>query len=109
MSARHRIRSAAWLLLLALGACAPKPWLKEGASDENLQQDLKACEAEAYKEVQKRYAAVTNVPPAVAAPSIERRLNMYGSGPFADQYGTQLQAEEALTAECMQKKGYRQK
>ena len=94
---------------LALAACAEKPWSKDGASAEDLENDRRACEREAYQEVQKRYAAVTTVPPAVASDSTARRLNVYGSGPFADQFGTQLQAEGRLVAECMQAKGYQRK
>lgn len=97
------------IALVALAACAPKPWSKEGASAEKLQEDLRACELEAYKEVQKRYASLPHVGPALATDSTARRLNAYPSGPFTDQFGTQMQDENRLTGECMRAKGYQQK
>ena len=94
---------------LLLAACAPKPWLKEGASGERIQEDLRACQAQAYAEVQKRYASLPHVGPALTTDSTARRLNAYPSGPFTDQFGTQLQDENRLTADCMREKGYQQK
>jgi len=99
--------AAAAVLLIA--ACAPKPWIKEGVVPDRIQEDLRACEAQAYAEVQKRYAALPRVGPALTTDSTARRLNAYPSGPFADVYGTQLQDEDRLTAECMREKGYQQK
>jgi len=94
---------------LLLAACAPKPWIKEGATAERTQEELRACQAEAYAEVQKRYASLPHVGPALITDSTARRLNAYPSGPFTDVYGTQLQDENRLAAECMREKGYQQK
>ena len=94
---------------LLLAACATKPWTKDGATAERVQEDLRACEAQAYAEVQKRYSALPHVGPALITDSTARRLNAYPSGPFVDQFGTQLQDENRLTAECMREKGYQQK
>jgi hypothetical protein len=91
---------------LALAACAQQPWSKQGASDEQVATDQRACEDQAYREVQKRYASLPTVGPALMSDSTARRFNVYPSGPFADVYGTQLQEEGRLTSECMQEKGY---
>lgn len=96
-------------LALALAGCAPQPWSKESASTEQLQKDERACEDQAYREVTRRYSSLTTVPPAVSTDSQARRFGVYPSGPFADQFGTQLQDESRLTRECMQAKGYLQK
>ena len=90
-----------------LAACAaPAQWSKPQAGAEQRQSDTQACEEQAYREVMKRYSAVSTVPPAVAADSQARRFNVYPGGPFADQYGTQLQEESRLVAACMREKGY---
>jgi hypothetical protein len=95
--------------MLALAACAEQPWSKEDASAEQAQKDKHTCEEQAYREVQKRYASLPTVGPALISDSTSRRFNVYPSGPFADQFGTQLQEELRLTAECMRAKGYEQK
>ena len=92
--------------LLALAACAEQPWSREDASAEQLEKDKRACEDQAYREVQKRYASLPTMGPALMGDSTARRFNSYPSGPFADVYGTQLQEEGRLTSECMQEKGY---
>jgi hypothetical protein len=94
--------------VLALAACAEQPWSKDDASAEQVQKDKHACEEEAYREVQKRYASLPTVGPALISDSTARRLNVYPSGPFADQFGTQLQEELRLASECMRAKGYQQ-
>jgi hypothetical protein len=96
-------------LVAALAGCAPQPWSKESASAEQLQKDQRACEDQAYREVSRRYASLTTVAPAVSTDSQARRFGVYPSGPFADQFGTQLQDESRLTRDCMQAKGYLQK
>jgi|SoiMetStandDraft_5_1073268.scaffolds.fasta_scaffold1438721_1 hypothetical protein len=102
-----RLAVATTVLLVA--ACAPKPWVKEGATAERVQEELRACQAQAYAEVQKRYAALPHVGPALITDATSRRLNAYPSGAFTDVNGTQLQDENLLTAECMREKGYQQK
>ena len=92
--------------LLALAACAEQPWSRKGASAEQLEKDKLACEEQAYREVQKRYASLPTMGPALMGDSTARRFNSYPSGPFADVFGTQLQEEARLTGECMQEKGY---
>jgi len=92
--------------LLALAACAEQPWSREDASAEQLEKDKRACEDQAYREVQKRYASLPTMGPALMGDSTARRFNSYPSGPFADVYGTQLHEEGRLTSECMQEKGY---
>jgi len=101
-----RLAVATTVLLVA---CAPKPWVKEGATAERVQEELRACQAQAYAEVQKRYAALPHVGPALITDATSRRLNAYPSGAFTDVNGTQLQDENLLTAECMREKGYQQK
>ena len=94
--------------VLALVACAEQPWSKDDASAEQMQKDKVACEEQAYREVQKRYASLPTMGPALMSDSTARRLNSYPSGPFADVYGTQLQEESRLTRACMREKGYAQ-
>jgi hypothetical protein len=103
------VKRVAVVTALLVAACAPKPWIKEGATAERVQEELRACEAQAYAEVQKRYAALPHVGPALITDSTARRLNAYPSGSFTDVYGTQLQDENRLTGECMREKGYQQK
>lgn len=93
---------------LALAACAEQPWSKQDASAEQMQKDKRACEQQAYLEVQKRYASLPTMGPALMSDSTARRLNVYPSGPFADVFGTQLQEEARLTSACMREKGYAQ-
>ena len=95
--------------LLALAACAEQPWSRKDASAEQLEKDKLACEEQAYREVQKRYASLPTMGPALMGDSTARRFNSYPSGPFADVFGTQLQEEARLTGECMQEKGYTRK
>jgi hypothetical protein len=92
--------------VLALAACAEQRWSREDVTAEQLQKDKGECEAQAYREVQKRYASLPTMGPALMSDSTARRFNVYPSGPFADVYGTQLQEEGRLTSECMQDKGY---
>ena len=92
--------------LLALAACAEQPWSRKDASAEQLEKDKLACQEQAYREVQKRYASLPTMGPALMGDSTARRFNSYPSGPFADVFGTQLQEEARLTGECMQEKGY---
>lgn len=96
--------------LLALAACAPKPWTKEGATVEQLRSDQRACEFDAYREVQQRQSrsASTMGPAVVGGPTgtQSRRFNTTPQGPFADQRGTQLSEEDRLVAECMRGRGY---
>lgn len=94
--------------VLALAACAQQPWSKEGTSAEQLQKDQRACEDQAYREVMKRQFALSPVAPALIDDSQGRRFNVYPRGPFADQFGTQLQEESRLTSSCMREKGYTQ-
>src|ERR1041385_4745771 len=104
------VKRFALCALLALPACAPRPWTKEGASAEQLQTDQRACEFDAYKEVQQRQSrsASTMGPAVVGGPTgtQSRRFNTTPQGPFADQRGTQLSDEDRLVAECMRAKGY---
>ena len=104
------VKRLALSAVLALAACAPKPWTKEGASAEQLRTDQRACELDAYKEVQQRQSrsASTMGPAVVGGPAgtQSRRFNTTPQGPFADQRGTQLSEEERLIAECMRAKGY---
>ena len=97
-------------MLLALGACAPKPWTKAGASAEERQSDQRACELAAYQEVQRRQSksASTMGPAVVGGPTgtQSRRFNTTPQGPFSDQQGTQLSQEDRLVAECMRARGY---
>jgi len=95
-------------MVLALAACAEQPWSREDASAEQLEKDKRACEEQAYLEVQKRYASLPAMGPALMSDSTARRLNVYPSGPFADVFGTQLQEEARLTSACMREKGYAQ-
>jgi len=95
--------------LLLLAACAEKPWLREGATAEQRLADQRACEDQAYQAVSRRMVARSSVSPAQADDSQGRRFNVYPRGPFADQFGTQLQEEARLTSACMRAKGYEQK
>jgi len=95
--------------MLALAACAEQPWSRQDSTTEQLQKDKGECEAQAYREVQKRYASLPTMGPALMSDSTARRFSIYPSGPFADVYGTQLQEESRLTGACMREKGYQQK
>jgi hypothetical protein len=104
---------AKWLpvAVLAMAACStPGRWSKPDTSAEQLAADKRGCEAEAYREVQKRQSRSTSTmgPAVVGGPSGSqaRRFNTTPQGPFADQRGTQLSEEEHLVDECMRGKGY---
>ena len=100
-------KSAAILgVLFLFCVSAHAEWVKEGATAEQSLKDKSECEAEAYREVQKRYASLPTMGPALMGDSTARRFNVYPSGPFADVYGTQLQEEDRLVNGCMQEKGY---
>ena len=103
-------RRLSFAALIALAACAEKPWSKEDATAEQLQADQRACELAATMEVQKRQSkSASTMGPALMSDSTARRFNTYPSGPFADVFGTQLQEESRLTSECMRAKGYERK
>lgn len=96
-------------LALLLAACAGKPWLRDGATPEQRLADQRACEDAAYQQVTRRMMALSSVSPAQMEDSLSRRFNVYPRGPFADQFGTQLQEEARLTSDCMRAKGYERK
>ena len=96
-------------LALLLAACADKPWVRDAATPEQRVADQRACEDEAYQKVSKRQMAMSSVSPAQMEDSLSRRFNVYPRGPFADQFGGQLQEEARLTSACMRAKGYEQK
>ena len=79
-------------------------WSKQEMSAEQLDQDQRACEELAYREVIKRYSAYQTVGPALVQGG--GRRNVYPAGPFADQFGNQLMEETRLTSACMREKGY---
>jgi len=90
-------------LALALGACTPMQWSKQELSAEQLEQDQRTCEEQAYREASSRYWGIG---PAVFQDSFGRRFNVYPAGPFADQFGNQLMEESRLASFCMRNKGY---
>ncbi len=102
----------ALLLTLFIAGCAPLQWVRPDTDARQLAADQRACEADAYREVQMRYARSAGVmgPAVVGGPtgSQARRFNTSPQGPFADQRGTQLFDETQLTNECMRSKGYKQ-
>lgn len=81
-------------------------WSKQDLSAEQLAQDQRACEEQAYREVSSRYWGYQPIGPAVFQDSLGRRFNVYPSGPFADQFGNQLMEESRLTSFCLRSKGY---
>jgi hypothetical protein len=81
-------------------------WSKQDSSTEQLAQDQRACEEQAYREASWRYSGYPSMGPAVFQDSLSRRFNIYPAGPFADQFGTQLMEELRLTSACMRNKGY---
>jgi len=93
-------------LAAALAACTPMQWSKQDASAEQLAEDQRACEEQAYREAISRYWGYHEIGPAVFQDSLGRRFNVYPSGPFADQFGNQLMEESRLTSFCMRSKGY---
>jgi len=93
-------------LALALAACTPMQWSKQDSSAEQLAQDQRVCEEQAYREVSSRYWGYPSMGPAVFQDSLSRRFNVYPAGPFADQFGTQLMEESRLTSFCMRSKSY---
>jgi hypothetical protein len=95
------------IIALLLAGCAPMQWAREGASAEQLQDDQRACEEQAYREASLRfYNYYPGMGPAIFQDSLGRRLAVYPSGPFADQFGNQLMEETRLTSFCMRAKGY---
>lgn len=105
LAARRLLPAAA----LVLAACAQRQWSREDVSADQRLADQRACEDKAYREVVKRQASLPTYGPALIGDSQARRFNIYPSGPFADQFGTQLQEEARLTSACMREKGYQQK
>ena len=95
-------------LSLALAACAkPQPWAKEGASEERVAADQRACELKATQDAQQRRSkTVSTMGPAVVGPTTRRSTSPSG-GPFADQRGTQLADEDQFVRECMEANGYK--
>jgi len=93
-------------LAAALAACTPMLWSKQDASAEQLEQDQRGCEEQAYREATARSWGYHSIGPAVFQDSLGRRFNVYPSGPFADQFGNQLMEESRLTSACMRSKGY---
>lgn len=81
-------------------------WSKQDLSAEQLVQDQRACEEQAYRETISRYWGYPSMGPAVFQDSLGRRFNIYPAGPFADQFGNQLMEESRLISSCMRNKGY---
>jgi hypothetical protein len=93
-------------LALALAACAPMQWSKQESSAEQLEQDQRACEEQAFREASLRSWRYHQIGPTVFQDSLGRGFAVYPTGPFADQFGNQLMEETRLTSFCMRNKGY---
>jgi len=99
-------RSIALVLLLAT-ACTPMQWVKPDAPPEQIEQDLKTCQDEAWREVNWRsphyYGALG---PMLYPDYMGRRFLVWPYGPFADPYGERFLEEARLADFCMRAKGY---
>ena len=94
------------IFLLVLAACAPGQWGRKDTPEEQVQSDLKSCEDEAFREVNKTPYPYPAMGPAILQDNSGRRFNVYPVGPFADPQGERYQREGRLARECMRKKGY---
>ena len=101
------IRNSIALAVLLLAACAPMQWVKPDASAEQLEQDLKMCQDEAWREATWRSAHYVNaIGPMVYQDSVGRRFLVWPYGPFADPWGDRFMEESRLANFCMRAKGY---
>ena len=94
------------IFLLALAACAPGQWGRKDTAEAQVQDDLRACEEEAYREANKVPYPYPTMGPAILQDSTGRRFNVYPIGPFADPNGERYMREGRPARECMRKKGY---
>jgi hypothetical protein len=90
--------------LLASG-CTPMQWVRQGASPDELNQDLAQCRQEAWREAQWRSFLYR---PFGATSMIDRfgRRHVFFYSPFGDPFGDSYIEESRLAHFCMRAKGY---
>lgn len=91
--------------VLLLGGCTPVQWVREGASPEQLQQDLALCQREAWREAMWNDRYYRPFGP-VFFDSFGRPYYAWPYASYADPFGDRFLEESRLTQFCMRLKGY---
>lgn len=100
-----RTRIAMTALLLAAG-CTPMQWVKEDATQEQLDADVAQCQQEAWREAQFRAWAYRPFAPILLRDPAGRPFIAWNS-PLYDPFGDRFLEESRLAQFCMRAKGYR--
>ena len=97
-------RPALALIFLAAG-CTPFQWVRQGATPEELDQDMGYCQQEAWREAQWRTFMYRPFGPTVFTDGRGRRF-VWPNSPFGNPFGDPFMEESRLANFCMRAKGY---
>jgi hypothetical protein len=95
------------LLPALLGACTPMQWVKEDATQAQLETDAAHCQQEAWREASFRGWAFRPSTPVMVRDASGRPFMVWQHSPFADPFGDRFMEESRLANFCMRAKGYR--
>ena len=97
------------LVILAgatLAACAPMEWVKDDATPQQLGDDLKGCQQEAWRAAQLYDWYYRPTGSTVVGRDFLGRPYLYPRTPFYDPFTDPQMEEIRLTNFCMKSKGY---
>ena len=97
-------RTAITLAVVLLAACSSGPqWQKEGGTQQAMESDLYLCNEQAELQPQPRVQGPSGMPSGLGG---ERKAAF---NTMAEREGERMQKDQKAVAECMRKKGYREK
>ena len=93
------------LAAAALAACAPMAWVKDDTTPEQQNQDLAACQRDAWHEARANTWYYRPFGPYMSPPGSGRFVIGPGA-PYYDPFYDPFLEEARLTQFCMRNKGY---
>jgi len=102
------MRLAFPIAVLALAACTPMQWLRDGAAPDAdaLEKDSIQCRQQAWQEAQYRAFAYPTLGPVFTHDVAGRRFVGWPYRPYAYPFGDPFLEESRLAQFCMRNKGY---
>lgn len=97
---------AALALVLLVAACAPLQWSKADGNAAQLDQDLRDCQQEAWREASTQSWNYFLLGPTMFQDSTGRRFFAWPSRPLSDPFGDRFMEESRLAHFCMRSKGW---